>query len=231
MQGPHHQLACVWRRGAREGGVHQPRRQTTRNGPSQVGCIGEEDWHHPRRSGLREIDPGNNYGLLWQGCACPPQRRQRDATLATFDHAISTDEKPQHDCCPVGADSWCFYQKALVTEQEPGPHRTNVGTPLSSDVAEHVRAVYTRLAHFDLLKRCKLGKTQNNNETVHTVIWNKCPKTSFVGLECDVSATCSAVSEFNAGVEVTMKNLCDVMQVPSGVHLLESAEKTDPDGG
>ena len=151
----------------------------------------------------------------------------RDAILATFDHAISTDEKPQHDRCPVGADSWCFYQKALATGQEPGPHRTNVGTPLSSDVAEHVKGVYTRLAHIDLLERCKLGKTQNNNESVHSVIWNKCPKTSFVGLERVVSATCSAVSEFNVGVEVTMKNLCDVMQVPSGVHLLASAEKTD----
>ena len=140
--------------------------------------------------------------------------RMRDAILATFDNAISNDEKPQHDRCPVGADRWCFYQKALATGQEPGPHRTNVGTPLSSDVAEHVTGVYTRLAHVDLLKRCKLGKTQNSNETVHSVIRNKCPKTSFVGLERDVSAKCSAVSEFNAGVKVTMKNLCDVMQVP-----------------
>ena len=35
-----------------------------------------------------------------------------------------------------------FYQKALATGQEPGPHRTNVGTPLAPDVAEHVKEVY-----------------------------------------------------------------------------------------
>ena len=46
--------------------------------------------------------------------------------LATFEHAISTDDNPQHDRCPVGVDSWCFYQKALATGQEPGPHRVNV---------------------------------------------------------------------------------------------------------
>ena len=42
-----------------------------------------------------------------------------------------------------------------------------------------------------------------------------------------VSATCSAVSQFNAAIKVTMKNLCEVMQVPSGAHLLASAEKAD----
>ena len=39
----------------------------------------------------------------------------RDAVLATFDHATSTDERPHRDRCPVGADSWCFYQKSLAT--------------------------------------------------------------------------------------------------------------------
>ena len=42
-----------------------------------------------------------------------------------------------------------------------------------------------------------------------------------------VSATCSAVSQFNAGIKVTMKNLCEVMQMPSGAQLLASAEKAD----
>jgi len=35
------------------------------------------------------------------------------------------------------------------------------------------------------------------------------------------------VSHFNAGIKVTMKNLCEVMQMPSGAHLLASAEKID----
>ena len=150
-----------------------------------------------------------------------------DAVWATFDHAVSTDENPQHGRCPVGADSWCFYQKALATGQDPGPHHISVGTPLSAEVAAHVKEVYVRLTHKDLLDRCRMGKTQNANESLHSKVWLKCPKTSFVGLERVVSATCSSVSEFNAGVEATMRHLCDVMQVPSGVHLLSSAQKAD----
>ena len=66
-----------------------------------------------------------------------------NAILVSFDHCSSTDENSEHD--RVGARSWCFYQKAPATGQEPGPHRTNVGTPLAPDVAKHVKEVYTRL--------------------------------------------------------------------------------------
>ena len=126
----------------------------------------------------------------------------------------------------MGVRSWCFDNKSLATGQEPGPHPTNVGTPLAPDVAERVKEVNTRLAHVDLPKRCTLGKTQTANES-HSVVWSKCPKTTFIGLERIVSATCSAVSQFNAGIKVTTKNLCDVMQVPSRAQLLASAEKAD----
>ena len=259
----------------------------------------------------------------------------QDAVLATFERSSSTDEKPQHNKCPVGADSWCFFQKARATGQEPGPHRVNIHTPLSADVAKHVRDVYTRLSHKDLLGRCKLGLTQGQrshtslcstgqepgphrvnvhtplsadvakhvrdvytrlshkdllgrckhgltqgqrshtslcstgqepgphrvnvhtplsadvakhvkevytrlshkdlhgrckrglNESLHSMVWQKCPKTSFVGIEHVVSTTCGAVAEFNAGVAARMSHQCDVMEVPLGTHLLASAEKAD----
>ena len=64
----------------------------------------------------------------------------------------------------------------------------NVGTPLSADVARHVKDVYTRLAHKDLMERCLLGKTQNSNERLHSKVWAKCPKTGFVGLQKVLSA-------------------------------------------
>ena len=117
----------------------------------------------------------------------------RDAVWATFYHATSTDERPQHDRCPVGADSWCFYKKALTTGQEPGPHRTNVGTPLSVDVAKPVKEIYERLSHDDLLTRCLRVQTQNPNESLHSKVWTKCPKTGFVCVHIVLSASCAAV--------------------------------------
>ena len=76
-------------------------------------------------------------------------------------HATSTDEKPQHHRCRVGVHSWCFYQKTLATGQKPGHHCANVHTPLSAEVASHVKDVYARLCDMSLLKRCLKGTTQN----------------------------------------------------------------------
>jgi len=36
----------------------------------------------------------------------------QNAILASFDHCSSTDEKPQHDRCPVGARSWWFLSES-----------------------------------------------------------------------------------------------------------------------
>ena len=154
-------------------------------------------------------------------------KTQRDAVWATYYHAISTDETPQHDRCPVGDDSWCFYKKALATGQEPGPHRTNVGTPLSVDVAVPVKAVYERLSHDDLLTRCLRGQTQNANESLHSKVWAKCPKIGFACVHRVRSATCAAVAEFNVGVAATMRHLCDVMGIAPGEELLASAKRRD----
>lgn len=33
-----------------------------------------------------------------------------------------------------------------------------------------------------LLKRCLHGKTQNPNESINSIIWNRLPKTTFVGI-------------------------------------------------
>ena len=138
----------------------------------------------------------------------------QNAVLATFDHAVSTDENPQHGRCPVGPASWCFYQKALATGQEPGLHRVNVHTHLSAEVAQHVKPVYARLAHDDLLSRCLLGKTKNINDSLHSKVSTNCTKTNFIGLEWVLSATCSSVAVFNCGVESSMRYLFDV--VPLG---------------
>ena len=44
----------------------------------------------------------------------------------------------------------------------------------------------------------------------------------FVGLQRVLSATCAAVAEFNSGVEVTMRRLCDIYTIKG---LLEKHNK------
>ncbi|XP_070183427.1 uncharacterized protein [Littorina saxatilis] len=125
--------------------------------------------------------------------------KMKEAIWASFLHCSSTDDNPQHQQCPVGADSSCFFQKAVATGQEPPPHKDNVGTPLSADVARAVKPIYDRMSDVGLMARIKHGRTQNANECVNGQIWARCPKTVHVGASRVNAAVASAVSHFNQG--------------------------------
>lgn len=59
--------------------------------------------------------------------------------------------------------------------------------------------VYKRLSDHALLKRCLRGKTQNRNESIHNVIWSRCPKTSFASKNKAETACLIGAGEFNMG--------------------------------
>ena len=82
---------------------------------------------------------------------------------------------------------------------------------LSKEVGAVVKDVYVHLGHTDLLGRCLIGKTQNLNESLHSVVWRKCPKTGFVGLSRVVFATSAVVSEFNSDLKATLQMAYNVM--------------------
>ena len=66
----------------------------------------------------------------------------REAIWASFEHCMSSDDNPQHDKCPQGPDSWCFFNKAIANEPPPSHKLHMIGTPLSLDVARAVRPIY-----------------------------------------------------------------------------------------
>ena len=140
----------------------------------------------------------------------------REAIFASFFHAISTDEDPHHTYCPEGATGWCFYQRALAKGAEPGSHRDKVHTPLSLEVASHVKDLYLDLSHRDLLNWCLRVETQNKNECIHSKVWLKCPKTGFVGLMRVVAAVCAAFAEFNEGIGVMIEQTFNLIDIPTG---------------
>ena len=77
---------------------------------------------------------------------------------AKFFHCLSTDAVPQHQFCPKGVDSWCKYQKALAKKEAPPKHK-----PKISNLAKYIRPDFVQLMNWDLLTRCTLGATQNQN--------------------------------------------------------------------
>ena len=46
---------------------------------------------------------------------------------------------------------------------------------LSPSVVAKIMPVYQRLASEQLLGRCTKGRTQNPNESLHNLVWSKCP--------------------------------------------------------
>ena len=121
----------------------------------------------------------------------------RKAIWATIKHCTSTDEEPKHQDCPVGVRSYCFYQRALARNETPDKHDSS--TYLNSKVAAEMEPLYQRLTDEDLLRGCLLGKTQNANESIHSVIWAKCPKHLFVRKQRLDIGVSLGVAEFNMG--------------------------------
>ena len=109
-----------------------------------------------------------------------------------------------HDRCPARVSSWCFYRRAVAKGERPGPHKDNIGTALSREVSRFVKPVYVRLGDENLLRRCLWVKTQNPNESLHSVVWRKCLKTDFLGKLRVGAGAAIAVSEFNQGMEQTV---------------------------
>lgn len=136
------------------------------------------------------------------------QTKMKDAIWASFLHCSSSDEHPQHENCPVGHESWCFYQKALARGENPPMHKENIGTPLAPDVATAIRPIYERMTDDTLLARIQHGRTQNANESLNGQIWAKCPKTIHVGLGRVQAAVASAVSQYNQGYSHLSQVLC-----------------------
>ncbi|GFW58990.1 uncharacterized protein TNCV_2830961 [Trichonephila clavipes] len=92
----------------------------------------------------------------------------KKAVYATLYHSISTYQNPQHSKCPIGVDSWCFYQSAKAKGQKPGLHEQHVGTPINKSFLPHILSSYQGLAANELLERCINSGTQNANEAYTT---------------------------------------------------------------
>ncbi|XP_013082132.2 uncharacterized protein LOC106067494 [Biomphalaria glabrata] len=147
-----------------------------------------------------------------------PQRNSGKKIMTTFNHASSTDERPQHDCCPTGKMSWCFWQRALAHKLSPPSHKGKSSSFISQNVADKVRPIYERLTSDILLERCLGGMAQNANESIHSKIWARCPKQTFLGKKRVEIGTALAVSEFNFGSLGLHKFLCPILVAPSKIH-------------
>lgn len=109
--------------------------------------------------------------------------------MAVLPHVGSSEVNPNHDGCPI--DSWCKYKV------NPGKYTHKNGLPQA--VMDFIQPVFNDLAKEDLLRKCLHGKTQNNNEALNKLIWERCTKEVYVERETIEEAVFSAISYFNDG--------------------------------
>ncbi|GFV48676.1 RING-type domain-containing protein [Trichonephila clavipes] len=83
--------------------------------------------------------------------------------------------------------------------EKPNNHKLNVGTPINEKFLPKILPIYQRLASNELLERCIRCGTQNANESLHSMIWAKCPEEIFVNKRRIKRAVTEAVCEYNKG--------------------------------
>ncbi len=131
---------------------------------------------------------------------------------------MSTDEHPLHVKCPEHNPpenpSWCKF-KIATFEKKPAPEHT------PRDLAKYVRPVYRRLANRDLLERCTLGATQNQNESFNNLIWIHASKTQILSLPTIELAVHIAILHFNEGREVGTKHLFAGLKMEISPRIIE----------
>lgn len=135
--------------------------------------------------------------------------KMHNAVWATFYHITSTDEKPNHNFCPDGPDSWCKYNSAMAKNEPPPKSRYNLPEAVSSAL----RPIFERLADKKLLQRCLRGQTQNANEALHSVIWSLAPKDKNASLYAVEAAVGEAVMRFNLGTHNASSSILRELQV------------------
>ncbi|KAI8797020.1 Short-chain collagen C4 [Biomphalaria glabrata] len=116
------------------------------------------------------------------------------AVKSVLDHVASSDTDPKHQHCDP---HWCGYLK------DPSSYKHKNSLPRS--VVEFIRPIFNDLADEKLLSRCLHGKTQNANESLNKLIWDRCSKEYFVEKTTIEESVYSAISHFNDGASSILK--------------------------
>ena len=146
----------------------------------------------------------------------------KKAIHASLKHCASSEARPLHDHCPTGSTSWCRYQQDKA-------NRTNLykqgpGFPLA--VIKEVKPEYVRLSEDNLLKKWLHGKTQNQNESLNGMVWQRIPKEVYVGSEKLQLGLYDAVAHFNIG-SITLIELFQALGIPPGKYTEEGCRLQD----
>ena len=103
-------------------------------------------------------------------------KNMQDAIFAILYHCVMMpDPKKRHQFCPKTEESWCKYWRTKK-EADKKVHY------LDSVFRDFLLPLFTRLSERSLLLWCLLGYSQNQNESLHGIVWCKAPVMSYLHL-------------------------------------------------
>ena len=146
----------------------------------------------------------------------------QNAVMAIWHHTQATDDNPDHDLCPPGEHSWCGFQR----DQANGTTDYTHEHPLPPAVAKAILPSFEALSDRDLLSRCLHGGTQNRNEAINALIWQRATKEMHSGLPVVELATFLAVAHFNDGA-ASLLLVLEELGIAPGVHSVAACDKLD----
>ena len=146
------------------------------------------------------IDKLQNYfgfALRSSGKTVPELKKALPASLF---HVMSSEGNDFHSYCPVGADSWCQYQCDIVNKSNLYKH----GVGIATNVIKEIKPIYAGLTKDDDLAKCLHGITQNANESLNVLFWQRVPKNIYCGIDKLQLAVYDSVVVFNYGRQASL---------------------------
>ena len=124
-----------------------------------------------------------------------------NAIWAIFFHIIggpsSESLATQHKYCQKTDDTWCKYEQ----DAQNNTNFYDESKCLPYIFREQLKKIFLRLASHNLLRGCQQGLTPNQNESLKSVAWSRCPKQLFCGVHRLTISVCDVISQFNNGAK------------------------------
>ena len=111
--------------------------------------------------------------------------------LSTALYILLKHAAGDHFDCPSGEDTWCRWNRTSGTSIP-----TSVSTFTPTDI-QKIREVLNTYASPEFCSHLTLGLTQNANESLHNMIWSRCPKNVYVSPRSIRISTALAILTFN----------------------------------
>ncbi|GFX46047.1 uncharacterized protein TNCV_1920141 [Trichonephila clavipes] len=140
---------------------------------------------------------------------------------AIYFHKLSTDENPQHALCPMGEESWCGYNKSIVSG-EKYTHKHSLPDAVLFKIKKFFRFICKRTV-------IKMFAWPNSepNESFNNCVWNRVPKKTFVSKRTLQMGVMDAVICFNEGAYARTEVLKALKKINPGVNTCEGLRKID----